>query len=135
MMPNPQDRRRGVLVASLLVASLAAMPAAVVVAVDDIVVGTWDGILAGEGFELRVVFHIMRDDDGTLSATLDSPDQGAAGVPADDVTFEDGRLRLSIDAILGDYDGTLSDEGDTLEGTWSQAGQSLPLDLTRRADG
>ena len=43
------------------------------------VVGDWKGTLAVSGIELSLIFHIT-DDDG-LKATMDSPDQGAFGIP------------------------------------------------------
>lgn len=40
------------------------------------ITGPWSGSMSVSGFKLRLVFHIQRSEQG-LSATLDSPDQGA----------------------------------------------------------
>ena len=144
-MLSISHHRGGAAVAAVLVLVTLASPAAHAVALpapvfhapvaDEAIVGSWDGALSGPEFELRVVFHIAAADDGALTATLDSPDQGATGIPVDEVTFEDGRLRMRIAAIAGGYDGALLEDGEHLEGTWTQGGQSLPLNLARRADG
>ena len=36
------------------------------------IVGTWQGALAVQGFELRLVLHVRLGEDGKLAATLDS---------------------------------------------------------------
>ena len=42
--------------------------------------GDWDGTLAAPGASLRIVVHIATFEDG-MTATLDSPDQGAKDIP------------------------------------------------------
>ena len=93
--------------------------------------GPWQGTLKAGAVELRVVFRIVAADDGTLKATMDSPDQGAKGIPIDSATREGNKLTLVARRIAGRYDGTLSDDGQRIAGTWQQAGQSFPLDLAR----
>lgn len=106
----------------------AAAPAS---AVQDEIVGDWAGALDLGTAKMPVIFHITKADDGTLAATLDSPDQGAFGIAVDATTFEDDKLTMTIAAIGGGYSGTLADDG-TIAGTWAQGGQSMPLNLTRK---
>ncbi len=42
--------------------------------------GDWEGTLDAGPVKLRIVVHITRNE-GAYSATLDSPDQGALGIP------------------------------------------------------
>lgn len=93
-------------------------------------VGTWQGVLDTGAGQLTIVFHV-RTGDGGLEATMDSPDQGATGIPVSEVTFEDGTLRLVSRAIGGEFEGTLFADGHALEGTWRQGGAELPLTLER----
>jgi hypothetical protein len=51
--------------------------------------GIWEGKLKVPGTELRIVFKISKNSDGTLTATLDSPDQGATDIPVEEVIFID----------------------------------------------
>ncbi len=96
--------------------------------------GSWQGSLAvGPGIELPLVVHLTPGDDGDWTATLDSPAQGATGIPVASVTWDDGRLRLEIPAIGATYDGRLDAEG-RFDGTFSQGGMNLPLLLERTED-
>src|SRR5690606_34868950 len=45
------------------------------------IIGTWQGVLVAGGARLRVVFRVTEAPDGGLEATMDSPDQGAMGIP------------------------------------------------------
>ena len=94
------------------------------------VVGLWQGTLKVPGGELRVVFHINKAADGKLSATLDSPDQGARGIAVEECAFSNGKLTLAAKTISGGYEGTMKNDS-TIEGNWKQAGMSLPLVLKR----
>jgi hypothetical protein len=127
-MTTPASRRRP---STLLAALLCALAPAVATAQSSIE-GNWQGTLAVPGGSLPIVFHITQTD-GRLTATMDSPAQGALGIPVDTVTFEDGHLTLGITAIGGGYEGDLAN--DTLTGAWSQSGMSFDLSLVRSGEG
>lgn len=95
------------------------------------IVGSWQGTLQAGANALHLVVHITRGTDGTLSATMDSPDQGALGIPVSTTTFTDGTLAFTIAVIGGNYQGTLAADGNSLAGTWTQNGMTFPLTLTR----
>ncbi len=93
--------------------------------------GQWNGKLTiQEGMSLRLVFHIKDSTDG-YSATLDSPDQNAYGLKASQVTFEAPELVVELARLNAVYKGTY--KGDRIEGTFTQAGQPFPVDLSREA--
>ena len=92
-------------------------------------IGSWAGSLEAGGSELRVVFHIERADDGSLTASMDSPDQGATGIPVSSVSVEDDSLMLEVSRINGQFAGALNADGPAIEGTWTQGGRSFPLTL------
>jgi len=94
--------------------------------------GIWQGTLkAPGGVELRIVFKISEKPDGTMTATMDSSDQGVTGIPVEKVAFENGNLRLDVKSILGVFQGKLKEDGLEIEGEWKQSGQSFPLVLKR----
>ena len=62
--------------------------------------GTWSGALEIPSGELSLVFNIIRQEDGTLGGTVDSPDQGATGIPISAITLRDDVLRVDPDEIL-----------------------------------
>lgn len=93
--------------------------------------GSWLGTLKFPGGQLQIVFHIAGNSDGSLTSQLDSPDQGAAGIPVAETTFQDRKLHLVVTAVKGSFDGVLSEDGSRLEGTWQQNGNTTPLNLER----
>jgi len=98
---------------------------------DQSVEGVWLGTLKFAGTELRVVFKILKSPDGNLTATLDSPDQGAKDIPVEEVVFQNGHLRLNAKSINGVFEGDMKEDNSTIEGQWSQGGVTIPLTLQR----
>jgi fermentation-respiration switch protein FrsA (DUF1100 family) len=94
-------------------------------------VGTWLGTLDVGVMKLRVVFHVATSAGG-LTATLDSPDQGAYGIPVDQVEYSAPTLRIVASKRNLRYEGKL--EGARLTGTFTQ-GKDFPLVLDRVAEG
>jgi pimeloyl-ACP methyl ester carboxylesterase len=93
--------------------------------------GIWQGTLEAGGAKLRMVLKVTKKPDGTLAATLDSPDQGAAGIPLDSVTLTGAAVRFELKAAGGVYEGTINKEGTSIDGRWSQGPGSFPLVLSR----
>ena len=93
------------------------------------ITGDWNGAFNMQGTQLRLVLHITKYADG-YNATMDSPDQGAKGIPMSRVTFTNKVLTVEMDAIKFKYTGTL-DNNEVVTGLFTQGGQSLPLNLTR----
>lgn len=95
--------------------------------------GTWAGVLDTGTAKLRIVFHITNTADG-LSATMDSPDQGANGLPVTAVTRNASALKLELKQAGAAFEGKLDEALTTIDGTWSQGGSSAPLILKRAKD-
>lgn len=91
--------------------------------------GAWQGTLDVPGAKLRLVLKISKKPDGTLTAKLDSLDQGAMDIPVDEVTFKDGALRFEIKNLMVTYEGKLS--GAEVVGQFKQGGFTLPLTLKK----
>lgn len=89
--------------------------------------GNWEGEM-NVGQKVRLVFKV-KEAEGKLSATMDSPDQGVTGIPV-------GNTSMNADSVLFDlsnagiqYTGLLS--GDEIQGVWKQAGRNFPLVMKR----
>lgn len=93
------------------------------------ITGRWNGVLNVMGTQLKLVFHIQKTDSG-YSATFDSPDQGAEGIPFSLVTYDEPDLKLEATNIGATYMGTAS--VDSISGTWNQRGQVFPLNLSKK---
>ena len=97
--------------------------------------GVWRGTLIAGPQQIEIVFRLDVAEDGTLSGSMDVPAQGATGIPLTTVSAEEGMLRLTFPVPGGGaYEGTLSDDGMSVTGTFTQAGQPFPMELSRSDD-
>lgn len=93
-------------------------------------VGNWMGAISIGGAELRMRLEVTTED-GALSAVMYSIDQGNAAIPVASTTVTGATISVSMPMIAGSYEGTLSDGGEAMDGTFTQAGNALPLALER----
>lgn len=93
------------------------------------IAGDWKGAISVQGMELELVFHIS-DNEGALTATLDVPMQGAAGIPIETTEFADGELKMNMSGIQAKFTGKLIDEA-SIEGSFEQMGMTMPLKLAK----
>ena len=94
------------------------------------VVGDWQGTLKVPNAQLRVIVNLAKSDDGGWKTTMYSIDQGVDGIPANSTAVNGSSLKFTVDAIHGSYEGTVSADGASIEGAWTQ-GRPLPLELAR----
>jgi uncharacterized protein (TIGR03435 family) len=92
--------------------------------------GNWQGTLK-VGKELRVVFTIYKGDKDGWSAKMYSIDQTPQPIPVTSVTRQGPVIKISVTGIGGSYEGTLSADGKSINGTWTQGPQPFPLTLLR----
>jgi hypothetical protein len=97
------------------------------------IVGDWNGELNAQGTKLRVVLHVKKNPDGTLAATVDSPDQAANGIPVSAVSVKGNDVKLELSGIAASYQGKLNAAGTVITGEWKQGG-TLPLIFKRSGD-
>lgn len=95
--------------------------------------GAWMGTLDMGAIKLRVVFHIVNTPDG-LVATLDSPDQNVNGMPTTKTTRDGATLKIEAKKIDGVFEGKIATDLNSIDGTWTQAGNGVPLVLKRVKD-
>src|ERR1035441_3529724 len=85
------------------------------------IVGDWEGTLdPGAQPKKRIVVHITAAQDGTLSGTIDYPDQDASGIPITAITYKAPALHFESNSIPGFYDGEMNKENSQITGTWKQ---------------
>ena len=90
--------------------------------------GSWSGKLKVGAMSLTLVLHLEQAD-GYVKVSLDSPDQGAKGIPAFKEYLSDDSLAVKVESIGMTYRARLK-EG-KLDGTFSQNGFSNKLVLTK----
>jgi len=96
--------------------------------------GAWSGVLEAAGQKLTVVFN-FKNDAGSYTATMDVPAQGANGIVVDSIDVSDGAVTLAVAAVGMTYSGKLSDDGHSIDGTYSQSGLEVQLRLERGYSG
>ncbi|HEY1022287.1 MAG TPA: hypothetical protein VGE06_08230, partial [Flavisolibacter sp.] len=95
--------------------------------------GTWVGKLSVGPNTLRLVVHI-KGGPSAYSATLDSPDQGAKGIPVSGVQQAGDSLHLEVAAAGAKLSGRLVNDS-TLSGQWQQGGTAFPIEMKKAAAG
>ena len=93
------------------------------------ITGQWNGALKIQGTQLRLVFNVTKTDNG-VSSTMDSPDQGAKGIPTTTTSFKNSILKITIASAKIEYEGTLGQDN-IVVGTFKQGGQSFPMNLSK----
>lgn len=89
--------------------------------------GIWSGKLDVQGAKLSLVFHL--DDD---KPTMDSPDQGAKGIPIQVERKGFGKIDIRIPSLGASFEGIYMMQ--QIVGTFKQMNQTLPLTLTPGED-
>lgn len=91
-------------------------------------IGSWSGKLDAGIAKLTLVLH-LKQADGYVTVSLDSPDQGVKGIGASKEYLSDDSLAVKIESVNATYRARLKDG--KLDGTFTQNGISLPLVLTK----
>lgn len=90
--------------------------------------GDWSGKLNAMGQEIPLIFHFSGEDDN-LTATMDSPSQGASDIPVERVELDGTTLELSV--MGGQIIYTAEVMGDMMKGKFKQGGMEMDLNLTK----
>lgn len=93
------------------------------------ITGQWNGVLKVQGMQLRVVFNVTKSG-AFYTSTMDSPDQGAAGIPVTQTTFVNSTIKFEVTNARIQYNGAL--KNDEIVGTFKQGGQEFPMNLSRK---
>jgi serine-type D-Ala-D-Ala carboxypeptidase/endopeptidase len=89
-------------------------------------VGDYSGMLG----PLHLKLHLKPGPNASLSGTLDSPDQGAIGLPCANIKIDGKTLNFEVPSVSGKWSGSASADFATLTGTWTQ-GSPMPLTFQR----
>jgi hypothetical protein len=95
------------------------------------IIGNWEGTLdPGAQPKKRIIVHIAAAQDGSLSGTIDYPDENASGALITAINYKEPALHFEISSGQVSYDGTANKENLEIVGTWKQG--AAPLRLTLR---
>jgi pimeloyl-ACP methyl ester carboxylesterase len=121
--------RRGSIKKIIAIAAL--ILSAVCMAQSQDIAGDWQGLLNAGTTQLHIILHIIKDNDGNLTATMDSVDQGTFGLPVSSMSVKNSKLKFDVDRIRGSYVGKLNPDATKISGSWSQGSAFLDLDFKR----
>lgn len=95
----------------------------------DALTGSWVGRIEGPAGSVTLVYRFETNPAGEFVGYLDSPDQGARGVPLEGIEFSDGEVHFTIPRARADYSATVG--ADEMTGTWKQVTAEVPLTMKR----
>ena len=90
--------------------------------------GEWSGTLNASGNQIRVVFHVNKNDTH-YEAKMDIPSQNVSGISLATTNFDYPNVKFDIPTLGAIYEGIMSDKGIT--GKWVQSGTALFLALSK----
>ena len=89
-------------------------------------VETWKGTLVAGPQEFDFLLKFYKDQDGTLSARLDSINEGLTDLQLE-LDRKDDQCNFELKSSMAQYEGTLNDARDRIEGIWKQGGGEFEL--------
>ena len=114
-----------------LILELGLVPARTMAADTTPIVGNWEGTLdPGAQPKKKIVVHISASQDGSLSGTIDYPDQDTSGIVITAITYKAPILHFESTGT-GSYDGTMNKDNSEITGTWKQGAAGVSLILKR----
>ena len=132
MKKLPRAASFGLCLGVTLMLGLRVMPTVTMAADVRPIVGDWQGTLdPGAQPKKRIVVHISAEQDGSLSGTIDYPDQETSGIQITAITYKEHTLHFESSSIPALYDGTMDQEHSQITGTWKQGVAPLSLTLKR----
>lgn len=83
------------------------------------------------GMKLTFALNIGKIADGSFKATMDVLEQAAKGIPASAVTANGKETEIRFDGLQVTIKGTLSDDGNRIDGEWRQRGKPEKVSFVR----
>ena len=95
--------------------------------------GSYAGTLQAGEAQLHLLLHLNRTGNGMLHGTLDSLDQGVYAIEASSIKQTGSTLVLDVVSVGAHFEGKISPDHQTIDGTWKQGNAELPLVFHRHA--
>ena len=98
--------------------------------------GHWGGAIQVPGQELKIEIDLLPAGE-KWEGTISIPAQGLKGFPLTAITVQGDAVGFAMSGIPGEprFKGTLSKDGKTLSGDFSQGGGTVPFAVTRTGEG
>lgn len=95
--------------------------------------GHWEGKIAIPGMELQMDVDLKKEANGQWLGDLSIPVQQAKDIPLEAIALTEKAVTFKLSGIPGNptFNGTLSEDGNEINGDFFQHGQKFPFDLKR----
>jgi len=93
--------------------------------------GDWNSELDAMGMQLRLVFHIQ-ESEGTFSTTMDSPDQGAFGIPIDETIVDGKNISFTAKSMGMNVEGTYIADSNIIKAKFRQGPLNEEIVLSKK---
>ena len=102
---------------------------------ENALIGEWTGSVKVPGQELEIVVEFLSEDD-LVVGFIDIPLQQAVDLPLENITIEKSNVTFAIKDVPGDptFNGTLSEDENTIHGEFTQNGGTFPFSLIRKSE-
>jgi alpha-mannosidase len=92
----------------------------------------WQGSMKEQATERRFVLHVSNAG-SSLQGNVDFPDEFDFGRAVNSISFENSVLKFALGRVS--YEGRISSDGNTVEGTLTNNGEKMPAALKRKMPG
>jgi hypothetical protein len=126
LMNQPQ---RTILLGAVLLSTISAQPAS-----DPS--GHWEGSIEAPTADVNFEVDLAKNSQGELTGTFGNTGENLKGLPLSNISVDGKSLRFQIKGAPGEraFKGTISDDGKSIAGDYSQRGYTIPFSLTRTGD-
>jgi hypothetical protein len=126
LMNQPQ---RTILLGALLLSTISAQPATGPS-------GHWEGSIQSSIGELNFEIDLAKNSAGEFTGALNQPSEHIAALPLTSIAVDGKSVRFQVKGTPGEraFKGTISDDGKSISGYYSQGGYTIPFSVTRTGD-
>jgi hypothetical protein len=100
---------------------------------DTTLLGKWEGPLTQFGTTTTFVLN-LRQKDGNLIPSVDSPDQNVTDIPVSDLKISHGSISFNIGIAAASFRGQVDYLNQIIKGVFTQRGADYPLILEKETD-
>jgi len=94
-------------------------------------VGPWMGKLSLGAVQVRLGVSLNVDNNGKITALLDSPDQNSYGIKTDTTIISGDNITIKVKKLMASYEGTIVQGDSLINGKWTQGAQTFDLNLKK----
>jgi hypothetical protein len=125
-----------------VLASLFTLALAPICSAQTQLVGEWSGSISVGDQTERILWHVVKAADGSVTSTFDNVDEGVLGIKVKTLTVDGSDVTAVIDDLIhpngqdlplsGTYAAKLNADGNEVTGTWTQTKpeEHPPADIT-----